>query len=76
MRNETFSFFTGASRGAIDAGFDAGTLAGAVSKLFGGGGGGKPDFAQGGFNIARAAVNVEKLLEEEALKIIREMVGE
>jgi alanyl-tRNA synthetase len=69
-------FYTGASKGAINSGFDAGKVAGAVSKLFGGGGGGKPDFAQGGFNIARDAGHVEELLEEETLKIIREMVGE
>jgi len=69
-------FYAGASKGAITAGFDAGKVAGAVSKLFGGGGGGKPDFAQGGFNIVRDAGHVEELLEEETLKIIREIVGE
>jgi alanyl-tRNA synthetase len=68
-------FYAGASPGAIAAGFDAGEVAGAVSKLFGGGGGGKPDFAQGGFNVTREAGNFEALLEEETLKIIREMVG-
>jgi alanyl-tRNA synthetase len=69
-------FYAGASSGAIDAGFNAGKVAGAVSKLFGGGGGGKPDFAQGGFNITRDAGHFEDLLEEETLKIIRELVEE
>jgi alanyl-tRNA synthetase len=69
-------FYAGASPGAISAGFHAGKVASAVSKLFGGGGGGKPDFAQGGFNITRDAGHVEELLEEETLKIMRELVGE
>ncbi len=53
---------------ALNVGVNAGKLAGEVAKIAGGGGGGKPDFGQGG------NLNPEKALEalEAAEKILRE----
>lgn len=51
---------------AISSGLKAGQLVGKVAKICGGGGGGKPDFAQAG---GKDATKVE-----EALSLAREQV--
>jgi len=53
---------------ALNVGVNAGKLAGEVAKIAGGGGGGKPDFGQGG------NLNPKKASEalEAAEKILRE----
>lgn len=57
------SFVAAASPGAVKAGAGAGQLVGAVAKLCGGGGGGKPALAQAG------GKDVSKV--EEALEVAR-----
>ena len=49
-------------------GIKAGDLVRGASKMLGGGGGGKPDFAQGGGSDASRIDEALKALEAEALK--------
>ncbi len=49
-------------------GIKAGDLVRGASKMLGGGGGGKPDFAQGGGSDASCIDEALKALEAEALK--------
>ena len=53
---------------AVKRGIKAGDLVRGASKMLGGGGGGKPDFAQGGGSDASRIDEALKALEAEALK--------
>jgi alanyl-tRNA synthetase len=60
-------FISGVSKDLVDSGYHAGNLVGAVARVAGGGGGGRPDFAQaGGKNPGRL---------DEALAEVKELVA-
>jgi alanyl-tRNA synthetase len=64
LGSETGSLVAAVGRSGLDKGIKAGSIIKAAAKALGGGGGGKPDLAQGG------GPNVEKL--DEALQAGRE----
>ncbi|UCH78354.1 MAG: alanine--tRNA ligase [Candidatus Coatesbacteria bacterium] len=65
------TIFAGAGAEAIAAGAHAGNLVRDVAKALGGGGGGKPDFAQAG---AKTAEGLEEALAQ-AERLLSEMIG-
>ena len=64
LGSETGSLVAAVGRSGVDKGIKAGSIIKAAAKALGGGGGGKPDLAQGG------GPNVEKL--DEALQAGKE----
>ena len=68
INGEKITFLAVCGKEAVARGIKAGDLVRGAAKVLGGGGGGKPDFAQGGGSDASRIDEALKALEAEALK--------